>query len=200
MKLYYIRRTRSGRPRWALEELGVPHELSRLEPKDTKTPEYRRDLHPLGHVPAFVDGDMTMFESGAIVAYLADKYLDKRLAPPPGETARGPYLQWMFFAMTEIEPLVADVHRHTRLLPEAERIPAVAESRRQRFAQVAEAITHALGERPYILGDEFSAADILVGGNLIWANAFGLLAGHPQLQAYIGRLTARPAYQRAAAD
>ncbi|MEZ4302554.1 MAG: glutathione S-transferase N-terminal domain-containing protein, partial [Polyangiaceae bacterium] len=105
MKLYFAPRTRATRPRWLLEQLGEPYELVNvdLEKGEHKQLPYLR-IHPLGRVPALVDGDAVIFESIAICMYLADKYPEKKLAPPVGTPERGQYYQWMLFAASELEP------------------------------------------------------------------------------------------------
>src|SRR5438105_1904684 len=103
MKLFYVPRTRSSRPRWLLEEMGVPFELVRLTPPDARKPEHLA-LHPLGHVPVLQDGDFTLFESAAISLYLAEKFPEKKMLPPPGTRERALVYQWLFYAMTEVEP------------------------------------------------------------------------------------------------
>jgi glutathione S-transferase len=200
MKLYFARRTRATRPRWLLEELGVPYEKINLELSkgEHKSPEYLA-VHPLGVVPALVDGEVTLFESVAICLYLADKYLDRGLAPAHGTPARAQYYQWMVFAAATLEPAVADYSAHTSYLPEAERRPAVAEAARARFVAAAEVVSGALGARSTLVGERFTAADVIVGSILLWAGSMGLLAQHPTLEAYTKTLRARPAWARAQA-
>ena len=201
MKLYYVPQTRSNRPRWLLEELGEPYEMVRLDPRkgDTKTPEYLK-VHPLGKVPALEDGETTIFESAAIVAWLADKYMEKKLAPPHGAPERATYFQWLFFGMATLEPPLADFAWHTRLLSEERRIAAVAERAREALPQLFAVVSDALTGRQWLLGDQFTACDVVVGSNVMWAGALGLLHGHPDLQAYAKRLHDRPACKRARAD
>ncbi len=201
MKLYHAPQSRSTRPRWLLEEIGVPYDLVRLDMKqnDHKTPEYLR-VHPHGQVPALVDGDLTLLESAAICMHLADKYPDAKLAPGLGTPARARYYQWVVYTMATLEPPVLDVFLNTIQLPEAERSAAKADAGRTRFAEVARVISDGLGHQPYLLGEQFSAADIMVGGTLAWASFMGLLDGQPTLGAYVERLVQRPAYQRAGAD
>src|SRR5947207_15156799 len=103
LKLFYVPQTRSFRPRWLLEELGVPYELVKMTAAQTKTPEYLA-VHPLGKVPALQDDGVTIFESAAIIAHLADKF---GLAPKAGTAQRGLYYQWIIFAMATLEPAVA---------------------------------------------------------------------------------------------
>ncbi len=201
MKLYHSSQSRSVRPRWLLEEIGAPYELvkTELSKGDHKTPAYLK-IHPHGAVPALVDGDLTVFESAAICAYLADKFPEKHLAPPVGTPARGRYYQWMFYAMATLEPPVLQVFMHTVMLPEAQRSAAVAEEGRTKFAEVARVLEQALDGKSFLLGEQLTAADVMIGSMLAWAKFMGLLNGHPTLEDYATRLSARPAYQRAQAD
>jgi len=201
LKLYHSAQSRSTRPRWLLEELGEPYELVRIDlgKQEHKTSQYLQ-IHPHGTVPALVDGDLALMESGAICAYLADRFPAKRLAPPAGTRERGPYYQWMFYAAVTLEPPVLQVFMHTVRLPEAERSAALAEQGRTAFAQIAEVITKSLGRKPFLLGDQFSAADVMIGSTLAWAGFFGLMKDQPALSEYVQRLSARPAFQRAWAD
>lgn len=198
MKLYFVPQTRSTRPRWVLEELGVPYELVRLDPSkgDNKRPEYLA-VHPLGHVPALDDGGLHMVESAAICQYLADKYPERQLAPAVGTPERGAYYQWMMFTMTTVEPPLVSIAEHRRFLPEAERIPEVAERAERRFAEVAGVVQSHLAGREYVVGTHFTAADVVLASALAWGGSMGLLGGFDGLQAYVKRMTARPAAQKA---
>jgi len=200
MKLYHSPRSRSVRPRWLLEELDAPYELVTLDlaSGEHKQPRYLR-VHPHGVVPALEDGEVTVFESAAICMQLADKFPDKQLAPPLGTPARALYYQWMVYAVATLEPPVVEVFRHTVLLPDEQRSAAAAQEGLRTFAEVAGVLTQALGKQPYILGAQFSAADVMIGSTLGWGSFMDLLNDYPELQAYVQRLTERPAYQRAAA-
>lgn len=198
MRLFYARYTRATRPRWLLEEVGAPYDLERIDLRagDQKRPEYLR-VHPHGVVPALeVDGQV-IYESGAIVLYLADRFLG--LAPETGSPERARYYQWIAYALNTLEPVVALYASHTRFLPEDRRVASVADDAKGRFRQMADNLTHALGGRASLLA-EFSAADILIGSVLMWAKSMGLVDEFPALLAYVKALTARPAYQRASAD
>src|SRR5580700_2709800 len=129
MKLYFAPRTRASRPRWLLEELGVPYELVRLDmaKKEHKEPSYLA-LHPHGAVPALTDGEVTIFESAAICLYLADKFPEKKLAPPVGSPARGLYYQWIIYGMATMEAPILEAYLHTRGLPEEKRSAEAAAS------------------------------------------------------------------------
>lgn len=198
MKLYHARQSRSIRPRWLLEELGVPYELVTLDmsKQEHKAPDYLK-IHPHGALPALVDGDLALMESAAICAYLADKYPEKRLAPPVGSPARGPYYQWIVYTIATMEPPLIDVFMNTVRLPEAERSPAKVEAGRVAWKKVAEVLSGALQGKQYLLGNEFSTADVMVGSTLAWGQFLGLLEGFPVLQEYVGRLASRPAFVRA---
>jgi glutathione S-transferase len=196
MKLYFTPRTRSTRPRWMLEELGVPYELIavNLDAKENREPGYLR-LHPLGQVPALVDGDVTVFESIAICMYLADRFPDRSLAPPVSSPLRGQYYQWLLFCASTIEPAIGRWSQHGGDVAEAER-----EKARARFTAVADVLTRALTTGEHMLGDPFSTVDVIVGSNLNWARRVGLLDGRDALASYVDRLLARPAARRAFGD
>jgi glutathione S-transferase len=201
LKLYHTAQSRSTRPRWLLEEIGAPYELVRISMKDNqhKTPAYLA-VHPHGQLPALVDDGVTLIESAAICLHLADKFPAAKLAPPLGSADRGRYYQWMVYTIGTLEPPVLDVFLNTIQLPEAERSAAKAESGRARFAEAATVISDGLGSKPYLLGDTFSAADVMIGSTLGWCSFMGLLDGQKVLTAYVERLMQRPAYQRAGAD
>lgn len=201
MKLYHLQNTRSVRPRWLLEELGVPYECVRVElwSGAGETPEYLA-VHPLGAVPALEDGDLRLHESGAICAYLADKYPEKGFAPPLGTPERACYYQWLFYAVGTLEGPVMDYYAATVHTPEAERVPADVDGARRRFEEAAEVLERHMQGREWLLGAQFTAADVMTISIIAWARMMGLLAGFPALEAYMKRGAARPANKRARAD
>ena len=196
LKLYYVPFTRATRPRWLLEELGVPYELVRLDVRggQNRTPEYRA-IHPHGAVPALVDGTVTMFESAAICLYLADRFSEKRLAPPVGDPARGSYYQWMVYSAVTLEPPLDLVHRQNRQAAESRDRTAMAAASARLNDELAPVVAAALGDHPYILGGDFSAADVMVASELLWAARLDMLANE-KLKEYAGRMMQRPAFQR----
>jgi len=200
MKLYYVPKTRASRPRWVLEELGVPYDLVRLDPAkaETRSAEHL-ERHPLGHVPVLEDRGQRIFESGAICLHLADLFPEKRLLPLPGSVERGLAYQWVLFSMTEMEPPLIALSAEARK-PEAERDTAATAQARDRFRKAADVLEVALRNRQFLLGDGFGVADVMVGGTLAWAKGFKLLEGLPSVEAYLARLRERPAWQRATAD
>lgn len=197
MKLYHSKLSRSGRVLWLLEELGVPYELESLDlaKGENKSAAYRK-VHPHGVVPALVDGAQTLIESGAICAYLADKYADKGLAPGLSSPARGKYYQWILYTVATMEPPILMVFMNTSRLPEGERNAAVAEAGRSQFKEVARVLTGALDGKEYLVDDRFSVADIMVGSTLVWCQFLGLLADEPVLREYVARLSQRPAFKK----
>jgi glutathione S-transferase len=201
LKLYHSAQSRSVRPRWLLEEIGAPYELVRVDlaKQENKTPQYKQ-IHPHGVVPALVDGDLTLMESGAICAYLADKFPAARLAPAVGTPERARYYQWMFYTIGTLEPPLLQVFLNTVSLPEAQRSAAAAADGRAKFGESADVIGRNLGDKPFLLGDQFSAADVMVGSTVVWAQLLGLLNDWPLLLDYANRLSARPAFQRAFGD
>jgi glutathione S-transferase len=197
MKVYFAPETRSLRPRWILEELGVPYEISKVDlmKGEHKQPAYMK-VHPLGVVPALDTGEFTMFESAAIVLHLADKYPEKGLAPAVGSQERAEYYQWILLAMTEAEPPLITILLNTVIFPEAERQPAAIGPASQRFKVVASVIDKRLQGRHYIAGNTFTAADVVMTGVLRLGDRLGQLGGFPGLQAYVKRQLERPAAVR----
>ncbi len=187
MKLSFAPRTRSVRPRWLLEELEVPYELVRVDlaRHEHTTPAFLA-ASPLGEVPVLVDGALTLFESPAMCLYLADRFADKGLAPTVDSPHRGDYLQWLLFAETRLEPLVLEY------LPGATPVTP-----RPRLEAVLTAIERRVTGRPFIVGDSFTAADLVMASILHLANTLKLLEQRPVLFEYVHRHTARPAARRA---
>jgi glutathione S-transferase len=200
MRLYYVPKTRATRPRWMLEELGVPFELVRLDPAkgETRSAEHLA-RQPLGHVPALEDGEVRMFESAAICLYLAERYPEKGMVPPPATPGRAAAYQWVLYAMTELEPPCGAMSAEKKK-PEAERNAAAADGARARFKKAAAALEPLVAKTPFLLGPGFTVADVVVGAVLAWGRALGALEGLPATEAYLGRLRERPAWKRALAD
>jgi glutathione S-transferase len=196
IKLYHAQRTRSIRIVWLLEELGLPYELATVA---FNPPRYSFEQStPAGKFPVIEDGALTMFESGAILEYLIEKYGNGRLAPAIGSPDRGPYLQWVHFAEATALPPIGDVTRHTLLLPEADRIPKVAEDGRVRAINALNVLERALGGKQYLVGNDFSGADIMMGYFLLAARMLGAIGtAHPNVGTYWERLAARSGLQKA---
>lgn len=200
MKLYHCKPSRSTRALWMIEEVGAPCELVdvNLFAGEQRKPEYLR-IHPHGVVPALVDGEQTVFESSAIVMYLADKYPEKKLLPGPGSLARAKYYQWAVYGPATVDPLLEVVGLNTMILPENMRNPEAARAAKEKFKVCGDVISSALQGNSYLLGASFSAADVIVGYCCFWANFCKMLGGYPMLEAYLERLLKRPAFQKALA-
>lgn len=191
--------TRSTRATWALEEIGVEYDFVpvNLSKGEHKKPEFLK-INPGGKVPALVDGDLFLAETSAIVTYICEKFPASKLVPSDiADRAR--YFQWAFFNMTELEAPLWTMSKHTRLLPEEHRVPAVAESCIWEFHRAAAVLAQHMEGREYAVGNQFSAADILLGGTLNWARTTKISFESVVLEAYADRLLARPALAKARA-
>jgi glutathione S-transferase len=196
--LFHVPFSRSLRVRWLLEELGLPYRLETRSFGDLRRPEHLA-LHPLGKVPVLADGNVVLFESGAIVQHLLERHGEGRLEPERGSPERALFLQWFHYAEASMTPPLGLIVRHTVLLPEAERIPAVAEQARAQAAQTFAPVERALAGRAWLL-PEFSAADVRMGYSAKLASLLRLLGdAQPNLAAYLARCEERPAWRRAAA-
>jgi glutathione S-transferase len=196
IKLYHAPMTRSIRIYWLLEELGIPYELSLAAFTPAKMP--FSQAVPWGKLPAIEDDGVAMFESGAILEYVLERYGNGRLAPKPGTPERAAFLQWVHFAEATATPPLGDIVRHTIFKPEAERIPAVVEDARARVASCLAVVERALDGKDYLLGAEFSAADVMMGATLLIARRLKAFDDrYPKLAAYLARLEARPALRKA---
>lgn len=200
LTVYHVPITRSLRVLWLCQELELPHEVRTIDfgADYRASPEWRA-LNPVGKVPVMTDGEFTMFESGAMVQYLLDRYGEGRLQPRPGTPAHGEYLQWSWFAEATYARPIGEIVNHRRAFGAAGEIPAVVQEMKGRARLCSEAVDAALQGRSYLLGDEFSAADMMMGYSVMLAERLTSIEGLPNLQAYWQRLSARPAYQRAAA-
>ncbi|MDP3379957.1 MAG: glutathione S-transferase family protein, partial [Brevundimonas sp.] len=187
---------RDLRVRWALEETGLAYEDRLLGFEDTATPEYRA-WQPFGQVPAYRDGTVEMFESGAIVLWIAQSSDQLMPADPAG---RAMVMTWMFAALNSVEPSVSELSGidlfHADEAWTRERRPQVETRVRQRLA----ALQTALGDRPWLVEGRFSAADILMTHVLRALRHTDIVADYPALADYVARAEARPAFQRALAD
>jgi len=198
MKLYFAQKTRATRPRWLLEELGVPYELVPVDllQREHKSPEYLR-VHPMGSMPALEDDGHAVFESAAILLHLADKFPEAGFAPALGTVERAEYYQWMMFCMATMEPPLSAYSAHSRFLPEHERVTAEAERGQKRFTDIARMLEEKLKGRSFLVGERFTAADVVMASILNWGGGMGLLEDFPALRSYVERQMARPAAQRA---
>jgi glutathione S-transferase len=189
--LYHAPNSRSFGSLLLLEELGVPYTLHLLNLKagEQRRPEYLQ-INPMGKVPALRDGDSLITEQVAIFIHLADRFPELGLAPAAGEPQRGPYLRWLVYYAACFEPAVVD--RALKREPGPKAMQPYGD-----FETMLDTIANQIGSGPYLLGERFSAADILWATGLTWTRAFNLVPDMPGFQDYIARSAARPATARA---
>ncbi|MDB5854243.1 MAG: gstA1 [Herminiimonas sp.] len=185
--LFHSPNTRSTGTRILLEELGADYELHVLNMKagEHRKPAYLA-INPMGKVPAILHGDALVTEQPAIFLYLADLYPEAGLAPAIGDPLRGPYLRWMVFYGSCFEPAVVD-----RAM---KREPAPASTAPYGdYDTMLSTLTQQLAKGPYLLGERFTALDVLWGTALRWTVGFKLVPELPEIMAYVERINARPA-------
>lgn len=206
LKLYYAPQTRAVRARWMLEEIGAPYELVRLDlsAREQKNPEYLK-LNPNGTVPTLVDDDLILYESAAIVQYLADKFPEKHLAPAVGTAARGRYYQWIHYAMNALEPPAVTFFLHTtgaRLgRPQHERLPQLVPEAKVELEAALKVVDDNLAGKDFMLGQQFTGADVMIAALVGWCAQLGVLGeDNENLSAYLMRMGSRPALVRSLAD
>ena len=194
LTLYHAAPSRSSIVRWMLEEIGEPYDvhLLSLGNGDNRKPDYLA-INLMGKVPALRHGDVIITETAAICAYLADEFPRAKLNVPIGDPRRGPYLKWLFFSPSCLEAAMMD-----RAFPRKE------EARRASlgygdFDTATGVVAKAVGGSGYLLGEQFTAADVVIGSTLRFGMMFKLLPERPEFVAYTGRLAKRPALMRAEA-
>lgn len=194
MLFFHSPNTRSAGTRALLEELGAPYRMHVLNMKtgEQREPAYLA-INPMGKVPAIRHGETLITEQPAVFMYLADHFSEAGLAPAIGHPLRGPYLRWLVFYGSSFEPAVID----KAMKREA---AAMAMSPYGDYDTMLSTLAEQLATGPWLLGDTFTAADVLWGTALNWTTRFGMVPELPVIRAYIDRVLARPAMQRAAAS
>lgn len=184
MKLYFNPQSRAVIAKWMLDECGVAYETVPIDftKREHKSPEFLK-INPAGKLPALVDGDTKVFEGAAIGLYLADKFPEANLAPKIGAPERGRYLSLMVYSTSQLEPAMGDF-----LL----KVETLAQRGWTNFETAKDVIEGELGDGPYLFGDWFTAADIMIGSMFIWKRIWGSPPDRPKLEAYVDRLLARP--------
>jgi glutathione S-transferase len=191
MQLYWAPKTRSLRVLWLLEEIGAPYERVPVDLKGggQHGPAYHA-INPMEKVPALRDGEACVAECGAIIAFLAEKFPQAGLAPSIGAATRGRYLQWLFFSGSCVEAAITQKFANVQL-PEGS-------AGWGSFDKVFNVLEEALSASPYLLGDSFSAADVLIASDLHFViNVFKMLEPRAVFSAYLERCQSRPAFRRA---
>jgi len=192
LTLYHNPHSRSAVVHYMLHELGEPFEIVPvdLQKGEHKSPEFL-ELNPMGKIPVLRDGNVVVTEVPAILTYVADKYPNAGLAPAIDAPDRGAYLRWMFFYGSCIEPAATD-HYLKRESPSS----TVGWGK---LDDVLGTLSAGLTPGPWLLGERFSAADVLIGSGLGYMLPFNLLPERPEYLAYVERLEARPAHKAARA-
>ncbi len=192
LTLYHAIPSRSSVSRWMLEEVGEPYDvhLLNLQAGENRTPAYLA-INPMGKVPTLDHDGIIITESAAICSYLADAFPNAGLNVPVGDKRRGPYLKWLFFGPSCVEPAVTD-----RAFPRKEE-PRRGTLGYGDYDTVMDVLAKGIERGPYLLGEQFTAADVVIGSGLRWGMMFKLIPERPEFLAYVGRLNQRPAAKRA---
>lgn len=190
LTLYHHPYSRASATVWTLEEVGQPYDLVTVDimAGGQKAPDILA-LNPMGKIPILKDGDTVITENAAIALYLADRYALGRLAPAPDDPQRGTYLRWALFAPSVIEPGVSAKAEGWSFKP--------VQAGWGDYEAMLNAMERAIDGRAFLLGDNFSIADVIFGGTIRYLLQFKVLEARPAFTAYAERLSARPACQRA---
>ena len=198
LTLHFAPNSRAGRILWLLEELALPYELNRMDfhPKDLKSDAHRA-RHPLGRVPVLDDGDISIFESGAIVEYILERHKNGGLKPDVASLLFPEYLQWFHYCEGMVMPPINTIVVQTILLPPDRRDEKVLGQAQRLLTKALEPVNDALAGRDYLIGD-FSGADIMLGHACFMSQRSGCVTDEmTHLLAYIARIAARPAFDKA---
>ena len=184
MKLYYNSRSRGVVAKWMLDECGATYEIVPIDlvKREQKAPEFLK-INPEGKLPALTDGATKLFENAAICLYLADKFPQAQLAPALDAPERGRYLSLMVYSTSQLEPAMGDSLLKLEHLPQRGWTD---------FETVKDVVEGELGDGPYLFGDWFTAADVMIGSMFIWKRLWNTGPDRPKLEAYVDRLLARP--------
>ena len=194
LTLYHAAPSRSSVTLWMLEELGHPYDLKliNLQVGENLKPDYLA-INPMGKVPALKHGDTIITELAAICTYLADEFPDAKLNVPVGTPRRGVYLKWLFFGPGCLEPAVID-----RAAPRKEGARRAMLGYGD-FDTTMNVMAKAVEKGPWLMGEQFTAADVVIGANIRWGMTFKMIPERKEFTDYAARIAARPAAQRAEA-
>jgi glutathione S-transferase len=198
LKLHFAPNSRAGRIVWLLEELDLEYEINKMafHPKDLKSDEHRK-RHPLGRVPVLDDGDVSIYESGAIVEYVMARYGDGGLKPAVDAPEFPEYLQWFHYCEGMVMPPINTIMVHSVLLPPERRNEETLGQAQRLLGRSVAPVDAALEGREFLVG-AFSAADVMLGHSLFMANRLGQVSDElANLKGYVKRIADRPAFQTA---
>ena len=198
LTLHFAPNSRAGRIVWLLEELELPYEINKMafHPSDLKSDEHR-SRHPLGRVPVLDDGDVRIYESGAIVEYVIERHKNGGLKPSVDSPLYPEYLQWFHYCEGMVMPPVNTIVVQTVLLPPERRDETALGQAQKLLSKALAPVDEALAGREYLIGD-FSAADIMLGHACFMSNRLGCVSDEmANLKGYVERVAARPAFDKA---
>ncbi|MEO1407427.1 MAG: glutathione S-transferase family protein [Pseudomonadota bacterium] len=198
LTVHFAPNSRAGRIIWLMEELGLPYEVNKLafHPSALKSDEHRA-RHPLGRVPVLEDGDVTIYESGAIIEYVLARHGDGGLKPAVDAPEFPAYLQWFHYCEGMVMPPINTIVVQTILLPEDRRDAAVLGQAQRLLTKSLAPVDDALAGKDYLIGN-FSAADLMLGHAAFMSNRLGCVPDEmANLKAYVQRISERPAFQTA---
>lgn len=196
LTLYHCHEARSMRSLWLINELELDAEILTLSFGEELRSDQYMARHPLGRVPCLIDGDVTLFESGAITEYLCEQYDDKQLWRAPGHSERAEWLQWLHYAETICVHVASLTQQQIVIFDPALRSPTVRKLETRRLEKAIEVLEEQLTDREYLLTSGFSAADIGIGYSLHAGRLFTDISVYPNVSAYYQRLSSRPAFKR----
>ena len=198
LKVHFAPNSRAGRIIWLLEELELPYEVNKMDfhPKDLKSDEHR-SRHPLGRIPVLDDGDIRIYESGAIVEYILERHKNGGLKPDVSSNIYPDYLQWFHYCEGMVMPPINTIVVQTVLLPEDRRDETVLNQAKRLLSKSLEPINNTLEGKKYLIGD-FSAADIMLGHACFMSNRLGCVGEEMlNMKSYVDNINKRPAFQTA---
>ncbi|MEO2175539.1 MAG: glutathione S-transferase family protein [bacterium] len=192
LKIYHVPGTRSVRVIWLCEELQVPYEVETISfAQEFRSSPAWRKMNPVGKVPVMTDDALTMFESGAMVQYILDRYGEGQLQPEAGTSEHALYLQWSWFAESTFARPLGEIVNHRRAFAELEQQPAAIEEMQARSLLCMKAVDEAIQGKDFILS-EFSAADMMLGYSMMLCERLAPSDEYPDATAYWQRLQQRP--------
>jgi len=198
LTLHFAPNSRAGRIVWLLEELELEYDINKMafNPKDLKSDEHRA-RHPLGRVPVLDDGDVRIYESGAIVEYVIERHKNGGLKPEVSDPLYPEYLQWFHYCEGMVMPPVNTIVVQTLLLPPDRRDETVLGQAQRLLAKALEPVDESLAGRDYLIG-AFSAADVMLGHACFMSNRLGCVSDEmANLKGYVERIAERPAFKTA---
>ncbi len=198
LKLHFAPNSRAGRIVWLLEELELSYDINKMafSQEDLKSEEHRA-RHPLGRVPVLEDGDVQIYESGAIVEYVLERHKNGGLKPSVDSELYPQYLQWFHYCEGMVMPPVNTIVVQTVLLPPDRRDETALKQAQKLLGKALQPVNESLAGKDYLIGD-FSGADIMLGHACFMSNRLGCVPDEMEhLKGYVGRVEARPAFQTA---